>query len=121
MATYKQSFLRATVGLALGTFSLIPAQSLSEQDQKFLQEAAKGGMMEVHMGFLGLERGTSLAVKSFSQRLVNDHTAANQDLATLAKQKGLSLLGDDARMATALPIATKSGDEFDKEFARIMV
>ena len=55
MRFYTQSFLCAAALLAVGSFA--SAQGLSEQDHKFLQDAAKGGMMEVHMGRLGLERG----------------------------------------------------------------
>jgi len=97
------------------------AQNLSEQDRQFIQEAAKGGVREVHMGRLGLERGTSLAVKGLSQRLVNDHDNGNKELAALAKQKGVTLPGDDAQIVNSMPIANKSGADFDKEFARIMV
>jgi len=121
MRFYTQSFLCAVAMLALGGFLVMSAQGLSEQDQKFLQDAAKGGMMEVHMGQLGMERGASPAVKSLSQHLINDHKTANQELADLAKKKGVSLPGDDAQMAASLPFATKSGDDFDKAFARTAV
>ena len=121
MGSYRQSFLCAAAVLALGSFSLMPAQGLSQQDQKFVQDAAKGGMMEVHMGQLGMERGASPAVKGLSQHLINDHKAANQELAALAKQKGVSLPADDAQMATSMPFAAKTGDDFDKAFARSAV
>jgi len=121
MRFYRQSFACAAAVLALGSFSLMSAQGLSEQDQKFIQNAAKGGMMEVHMGQLGMERGASPAVKSLSQHLINDHKAANQELATLAKQKGVSLPGDDGQMAASMPFANKTGDDFDKAFARSAV
>jgi putative membrane protein len=83
-------------------------------------DAAMEGMREVHMGHLGIERGQSLAVKGFSQRLFNDHNMANQELATLAKQKGVLPPGDDAKMIS-MPLAMKSGADFDKEFARAMI
>lgn len=121
MRFYTQSFLCAVAMLALGGFLVMSAQGLSEQDQKFLQDAAKGGMMEVHMGQLGMERGASPAVKSLSQHLINDHKTANQELADLAKKMGVSLPGDDAQMAASMPFATKSGDDFDKAFARTAV
>jgi putative membrane protein len=121
MRFHKQSFLGVAAVLALGNFTLASAQHLSEQDQKFIQDAAKGGMMEVHMGQLGMDRGTNPAVKSLSQHLINDHKAANDELATLAKQKGVSLPGVDAQMAASMPLATKSGDDFDKAFARTAV
>ena len=52
--------------------------------------------MKSRWGILGSSRGQSQAVKGFSQRLINDHNMANQELAKLAKQKGVSLPGDDA-------------------------
>lgn len=109
--------LCAAVGLTLGGFCPVSAQKLNNQDQKFLQDAAQGGMMEIHMGQMGLERGVSLAVKSLSQHLVNDHTAANKELTVLANEKGVFLSGDDAKMTGSMPFATKSGDDFDKAFA----
>ena len=118
MRIHRKSFLYSIALLAGGFCS---AQSLSEQDRKFMENAAKGGMMEVHMGQMAIERGSSSAVKSFSQRLINDHKAANQELAALAKQKGVSLPGDDSQMASSLPFASKSGDDFDKAFARTAV
>lgn len=121
MRLYTQSFLCAAAVLALGSFSLMPAEGLSEQDQKFIQDAAKGGMMEVHMGELGMARGASLGVKSLSQHLINDHKAANRELAALAKQKGVSLPSDDAQMAASMAFANKTGDDFDKAFARSAV
>jgi len=121
MRFYRDSFAFAAAVLALSGFSSMTAQSLSEQDQKFIQDAARGGMMEVHMGQMGLERGASPAIKSLSQHLVNDHNAANQELAALARQKGVSLPGDDAQMAASMPFATKSGEDFDKAFARAAV
>ena len=49
-----------------------------------MENAAKGGMQEVHMGRLGIERGQSEAVKGLCQRLINDHNTANKDLEALA-------------------------------------
>jgi putative membrane protein len=121
MRFYKQYLLCVAAGLALGNFTLASAQNLSEQDRKFIQDAAKGGMMEVHMGQMGMERGTSSAVKSLSQHLINDHTMANEELAALAKRKGVSLPGEDAQMAASMPFASKKGDDFDKSFARTAV
>jgi len=121
MRLYPKSSLCAAAVLAIGSFSLAPAQSLSEQDKKFVQDAAKGGMMEVHMGQMGMEKGMSSGVKAFSQHLVNDHKAANAELTALAKQKGVMIPGDDAQMAASMPFASKTGEDFDKAFARAAV
>ena len=97
------------------------AQSLAAPDLAFIDEAAKGGMKEVHMGHMGLQKGMSEGVKGFSQRLVNDHTKANKELAALAMKKGTSLPADIADAASSMPISKKSGADFDREFAKEMV
>jgi putative membrane protein len=99
----------------------IEAQGLSAQDRMFMENAAKGGMQEVHMGRLGIERGQSEAVKGLCQRLINDHNTANKDLEALAKQKGVTLPADDAKVVSSIPLATKSGSDFDQEFVKMIV
>ena len=65
--------------------------SLSEKDKTFVRKAAKGGMMEVAMGKLASERGQSADVKKFGERMVPDHSKANQDLASIVEKKGVKL------------------------------
>jgi len=85
-----------------------------------MEDAAKGGIHEIQMGRLGLDRGQSQAVKGFSQRLINDHILANRELAALAKQKSVILPGDDAKIIS-MPTQIKGGADFDKEFGRAMI
>jgi putative membrane protein len=86
-----------------------------------MMDAAKGGTTEVHVAQMGIERGTNPKVKSFAQRLVNDHAKANQELIALAKTKSVQLPADDPKIASLMPIAKKAGADFDKEFAKMMV
>jgi putative membrane protein len=120
MLFHTRLLLVTTAAFAWCGLSGVQAQQLSAQDRTFMEDAAKGGMHEIQMGHLGIERGQSQAVKGFCQRLINDHTMANQELAALAKQKGIMLPGDDAKMA-AMPITPKSGSDFDKEFGKVMI
>ena len=57
----------------------------------FMKKAAKGGMMEVAMGNLAAENGQSDDVKSFGKRMVTDHSKANDELKSIASQKGVTL------------------------------
>ena len=91
MRFYTQSFLCAVAMLALGGFLVMSAQGLSEQDQKFLQDAAKGGMMEVAMGQVAEQKAQSEDVKSFGKRMVTDHGKANDELKSIASKKGVQL------------------------------
>ena len=111
----------AAAAIAVSGFRAIGADNLSAQDRKFMEDAAKGGMKEVHMGHLGMEKGMSQGVKTFSQRLINDHTKANEELIALAKKKGVALPPDDPNMVSSMPLAKKSGADFDKAFAKDMV
>ncbi|MBO0695390.1 MAG: DUF4142 domain-containing protein [Verrucomicrobia bacterium] len=67
------------------------SSSLSAQDKTFMKKAAKGGMMEVAMGSLAEQKGQSEDVKSFGKRMVTDHSKANDELKSIASQKGVTL------------------------------
>jgi putative membrane protein len=67
------------------------AGQLSRTDERFIKEAARGGMMEVHMGKMGVQQGQNAQLKQFAQKLIDDHTKANQELKQLASSKGLTL------------------------------
>lgn len=89
----------------------------SSQDLTFVSEAAKAGMMEVHMGQLGAQRGSSTEIKSFSQKMIDDHTKANNELMALAKRKGIALPPASAS-SMASPLSGKTGAAFDNAFAK---
>jgi len=67
------------------------SSSLSVTDKTFMNKAAKGGMMEVAMGNLAAQNGQSDEVKSFGKRMVSDHSKANDELKSIAAQKGVTL------------------------------
>jgi len=79
-------------GLALAQESPAGKSSpLSAKDKTFIHKAAKGGMMEVAMGTLAAQNGQSDGVKSFGKRMVTDHSKANDELKSIAAQKGVKL------------------------------
>jgi putative membrane protein len=67
------------------------SSSLSVKDKTFMKKAAKGGMMEVAMGNLAAQNGQNDNVKSFGKRMVTDHSKANDELKSIAAQKGVTL------------------------------
>jgi len=69
-----------------------PAKAkLSSADKTFMMNAAKGGMMEVEMGKQAAQNAQNADVKKFGNRMVTDHSKANNELMALAKQDGVSL------------------------------
>src|SRR6267142_2425125 len=69
--------------------------SLSAKDKTFMKKAAKGGMMEVTMGKMAEQNAQSDDVKSFGKRMVTDHSKANDELKSIASQKGVTLPGKE--------------------------
>jgi putative membrane protein len=67
------------------------SSSLSVKDKTFMKKAAKGGMMEVAMGNVAAQNGQNDNVKSFGKRMVTDHSKANDELKSIAAQKGVTL------------------------------
>jgi putative membrane protein len=91
---------------------------LDAKDAGFMKDAARGGTAEVKMGELGRSNGESQAVRDFSQRLVDDHTKANQELEKLAIRKGVILPdGVSEEHKTMLQhLSSLKGREFDTAF-----
>jgi putative membrane protein len=103
--------------------TIVTHARLSPADKKFVMEAAMGGMAEVQLGRLATEKGMSDAIKTFGQRMVDDHSAANSDLTTLASEKGITLPAAlDAKHRAVLNRLTRlSGAAFDRAYARDML
>jgi putative membrane protein len=97
--------------------------NLSEQDKEFVANAGAGGLAEVQMGNLALQKATSADVKAFAQRMVTDHSKANDELSQLATMKGLALPTElKPEQKSAMDhLSSLSGAEFDKAYMDHMV
>ena len=65
--------------------------NLSAKDKSFMTKAAKGGMMEVEWGKLAAANAKNADVKKFGNRMVTDHTKANDELRSMAQEEGVKL------------------------------
>jgi putative membrane protein len=92
-------------------------------DKKFVKEAAIGGMAEVELGKLAQQKASSDAVKQFGQKMVNDHSKANEELKAAATKDGLELPTElDKKHQKLMDKLSKlSGPEFDKAYIKNMV
>jgi putative membrane protein len=92
-------------------------------DSKFIKEAAEGGMAEVALGQLAVEKASSSDVKKFGQRMVDDHSKANDELKQLASQKNVDLPQDLSAKdkATKATLEKLSGEQFDQAYMKDMV
>src|SRR5580765_4609163 len=60
-------------------------------DETFMIKAARGGMAEVELGKLAIDKAASDEVKKFGKRMVDDHSKAGDELKTLAQNKHITL------------------------------
>lgn len=97
--------------------------ALSGQDRKFVMDAAQGGMAEVELGRLATERAANADVKAFARRMIDDHTAANEKLKQVARDKSVTLpteLSAEHKQHRD-KLAKATGAEFDKMYMSHMV
>jgi putative membrane protein len=97
--------------------------SLSSRDRTFVMQAGQLSMMEVELGRLAVQRGSSPSVKQYGQEMVEDHTRANQELMQLAMQKQVELPTEMSTQNTAMidRLSGLSGTSFDTAYKQAMI
>lgn len=94
-----------------------------EKDAQFVVNAAEMNIEEIQLGQLAQQKGSSSHVKELGKMMVEMHTKSQNDLATLANNKFVSIPTsptDDA-MKSYDKLNEKSGTDFDKAYADMMV
>jgi len=97
--------------------------TVAAQDRTFAMQAASGGMLEVQLGQLASQKAANTQVRSFGQRMVTDHSQANQRLMQVAQNKGMDLpkeMMPEHRSHYDM-MAGLSGAEFDRMYMSHMV
>lgn len=97
--------------------------SMDKADTDFMTKAAQGGLAEVDMGNMASSKATNADVKAFGNRMVTDHSKANDELKQLAATKGVTLPADvnDEQKKAMDAMSSKSGKDFDKTYMDDMV
>jgi putative membrane protein len=92
-------------------------------DRDTLQKLHDANQMEIEMGTLAKQRGSSKLVKQFASRLVADHTAADKKIDVYLRKHGgdIRTLATTAADADHTVLGSKSGVEFDRAFALRMI
>ncbi|WP_019140184.1 DUF4142 domain-containing protein [Noviherbaspirillum massiliense] len=77
-----------------GNASSTPSSSSSStaaQSSSFLASAFQDGAGEIALSRLALQKASDADVKAFAQRMIDDHTQANNEIRQLAQAKGITL------------------------------
>jgi len=95
----------------------------SMDDQKFMKQAADGGMAEVELGQLAVEKAARPEVKKFGQRMVDDHGKANEQLKSIAGRKGVTLPSQPSAKNQAMKdkLSKLAGEQFDNAYMAEML
>jgi putative membrane protein len=92
-------------------------------DHAFMMAAARGDMAEVDLGKLAVQKASSEDVKKFGQRMVDDHSKANDKLEAIAREQHVTLPDTLSAQDKALQarLDKLSGEAFDRAYMSAMV
>lgn len=92
-------------------------------DAGFAKKAASGGLAEVEMAKIAKDRATDPDVKKFAEKLVADHTKANEELEKAAKEANIPIPmkpeADEQKHVDM--IRDYKGPDFDRMFVKHML
>jgi len=116
--------LSAVLGVPVAFAQLIKSdQKIDNADAAAMKQLAQANLAEIEAGKLAAAKAQSPDVKSFGQKMVDDHGRMLEDLKTLAKSKGVAL--PDALslrdLAERKKLERHSGPDFDKTYMSEMV
>ncbi len=123
----KSFFIQTLAGVAValgvglmpaGAAQQAPMKSLAQHDSSFVEEAAQAGMAEVMAAKLALDKSHDDAVRNFAQRMIDDHTKANDKLKSIVKAKNISVPGQPSKeqLKKIDSLHKVSGDKFNQRY-----
>jgi len=110
-------------GAAGGAGAGVPSSELAATDKSFIHDAALGNLEAEELGRLAAEKASNPDVKSFAQKMADDHKQANDAL----KQVASSLQFEPPSKPSSRAKSEKarleklSGADFDREFLNVVV
>jgi putative membrane protein len=98
------------------------AQKAGATPAAFVKTAAEDGMTEIALAKLAETKSSNSDIKQFAQKMERDHGQANEQLAQLAKSKGLTVPStlDKKHEAMVTAMSHKSGAAFDASYSEHM-
>lgn len=108
--------LGATLGVGI-------SPAFADEASSFVDDASAKGLAEIQSGRLALEKSGSADVKAYAQKMIDDHTQANRELANVAKNAKVPLSEEAALLdkAKKLILEQRDGSNFDAAYAKNQV
>jgi len=94
-----------------------------ERDAQFLVRAAEMNLAAIRLAQLAQQKGGSAQVKELGKKMEDAHTKSLNDLTALAKSKKITIptSSTDNAQEVYKKLKLKSGNEFDRAYAELMV
>lgn len=93
------------------------------QADDFVDDASAKGIAEIESARIALEHSQAQDIRDFANRMIEDHTQANQKLKQLAQEKNLEI-SDEAMLmdkAKAMILELRDGEDFNEAYANNQV
>jgi putative membrane protein len=99
-------------------FFSLAGPAMAQSDNAFIKDATEGGMFEVAAGKIAVQKTSNNDVRQFGQRMVDDHSKANDQLKALAAKDNFIIPSalnakDQARLNR---LSAMSGSVFDRAY-----
>ena len=114
--------LAAVMPLALYAQPIFKSK-VDPADRAFLRNAAEINLSEVVLGQFALQKASAEPIKAFAQRMITDHTNAQQKLKDVAAREDVVLpeIWDAKDIALYARLAKLSGPDFERAYINAMV
>jgi putative membrane protein len=91
--------------------------------RSFISKASQDGMTEVKLAELASQKSENDSVKQFASHMASDHSTANSELESVAKEANIPVSDklDAKHEAEVAALSKKSGAAFDKAYTAAMV
>jgi putative membrane protein len=95
----------------------------SANDRIFVKNAMQGGIAEVQLGQLTLQKSNNDQVKQFAQHMIDDHTKLNEDMKPVAQQLGVDVPTQVSKKGSKVinKLQALSGPAYDQAYIKDMV
>lgn len=110
--------VHAQLGNSADNAKAMANSKVSEGDREFMEDIAHANLAEISTGKMALEKSQTPEVKQYAQKMIKDHTTAQEELSKIAQSKGVKLPTetDVQHKGIAAALGALSGDAFDKQY-----
>lgn len=123
-STDSGSAFAPSAGASTRAESIVAQQTTAAVDSaQFLTEAYQGGLAEIQLSRLAVDKATDNNVRKFAQAMVDQHTVVNRQISQLAHRNGITLPDAPTQEQTAgiNRLSALSGEEFDRAYLQANV